>query len=273
MTDPNRIAVVTGASSGIGLEIARELVDHGFDLLVTAEDDRLDAAARELSLTGARVDAVRADLTTQEGLETLVEAVHGVGRPVDALVLNAGVANGGPFIETPLEDDLRVVALDVTATVHLAKRIVPAMAERGEGRVLVTSSVAATMPGPYYATYAASKAFGLSFAQALRHELASTGLTVTALLPGPTDTAFFRASGMERTPVARGPKDDPAKVAREAVAGMLAGRGKVVTRSLKARAQAAAGSLLPDRAKAALHAFSTRPLRGPRRENRPGGGS
>ncbi len=271
MDRPNRIAVVTGASSGIGLEIARELVDRGFDLLVTAEDDRLEAAARDLSLTGARVDAVRADLATRAGIETLVEAVHGVGRPVDALVLNAGVANGGPFVDTPLEDDLRVVALDVTATVHLMKRLVPAMAERGEGRVLVTSSVAATMPGPWYATYAASKAFVLSFALAVRHELRSTGVTVTALLPGPTDTAFFAASRMEGTRVARGPKDDPARVAKEAVAGMLAGREKVVVRSLKASAQAAAGSLLPDRAKAALHAWATRPPRTTRR--RPGDGS
>jgi short-subunit dehydrogenase len=260
-TPENKIAVVTGASSGIGLEIARELVDRGFELLVTAEDDRLTAAAQDLALTGARVDAVRADLTTPEGLDTLVEAVHGVGRPVDVLVLNAGVGNGGPFLETPLEADLGVIALNVTAPVHLAKRLVPPMVERGRGRVLVTASVAATSPGPYYATYAASKAFGLSFAEALRHELAGSGVTVTALLPGPTDTAFFEASGMEDTRVARGHKDDPVKVAGEAVDGLLAGKDKVVVRSFKARAQAAMGTVLPARAAAAMHALSTKPRR------------
>ncbi|AEG44202.1 SDR family oxidoreductase [Isoptericola variabilis] len=185
----------------------------------TGAPHRIAVVAAELALTGARVDAVRADLTTPDGLQALVEAVHAVGRPVDVLVLNAGVANGGAFLDTPLEDDLAVVALDVVAPVHLAKRLVPPMVERGGGRVLVTWSVAATMPGPYYATYAAAKAFGLSFAQALRHELRRTGVTVTALLPGPTDTAFFAAGRMQGTRLARGPKDDPARVARDAGAG------------------------------------------------------
>jgi len=257
--DVNQIAVVTGASSGIGLELARELLDHGFDVIVSAEDDALTAAAQELALSGARVDAVRADLTTSEGVETLVEAVHAVGRPVDVLALNAGVANGGPFLETPLERDLEVIALNVTAVVHLANRLVPPMVERREGRVLITSSVAAEMPGPYYATYAASKAFTLSFAEALRHELKDTGVTVTALLPGPTDTDFFESSGMEGTPVDRSGKDDPAKVAREAYEGLMKGKGKVVVRSLKTRAQTALASVLPQPASAAVHAASTKP--------------
>ncbi|PZR53099.1 oxidoreductase [Xylanimonas oleitrophica] len=259
MAGTNRVAVVTGASSGIGLEIARELIDKGFDVIVTAEDAGLTAAAQELALTGSRVDAVQADLTTREGLDSLVEAVHAVGRPVDALVLNAGVANAGPFVETPLEGDLEVVALNVTAVVYLAKKLVPPMVERGEGAVLVTSSVAGTMPGPWYATYAASKAFELSFAEAVRHELKDTGVTVTALVPGPTDTEFFEDNDMEDLPVGQGPKDDPVKVAKEAVKGLLKGDDKVVVRSFKAKMQAATGAVLPPKAQAAVHASTTKP--------------
>lgn len=255
----NQVAVVTGASSGIGLEIARELIDKGFDVIITAEDDKLDAATHELALTGARVDAVRADLTTREGLDTLVEAVHAVGRPVDALVLNAGVANPGVFVETPLEPELDVIALNVTAVVYLAKKLLPPMVERGEGRVLITSSVAAQMPGPYYATYAASKSFGLSFAEAIRQELKDTGVTVTALLPGPTETDFFDDNDMHGMPVAEGPKDDPAKVAENAVEAMLKGKDKVVVRSFKAKMQAVTGALLPQKGKAAVHGATTKP--------------
>ena len=257
--DINRIAVVTGASSGIGLEIARELIDRGFDVIVNAEDAQLETAAQELALTGARVDAVRADLRTSEGVDTLIEAVHAVGRPVDVLVLNAGVANPGPFIETPLEDDLDTIALNVTAVVVLAKRLVPPMVERREGRVLVTSSIAATMPAPYNAMYAASKSFELSFAEAVRGELKGTGVTVTALVPGPTDTEFFEANDMVDTPLGRGPKDDPAKVAKEAVDGLLDGKNKVVVRSFKAKAQAILGAVLPQPAKAAVHGRATKP--------------
>jgi short-subunit dehydrogenase len=257
--EPNRIGVVTGASHGIGLELARELIDHGFDVIVTAEDDALTAAAQDLALTGARVDAVQADLRTEEGREKLVEAVLAVGRPVDVLALNAGVGNVGPFVDTPMENDLDVVAVNVTAVVHLAKRLVPPMAERGQGHVLITSSVASTMPGPYYATYAASKAFGLSFAEALRHELKKTGVTVTALLPGPTDTDFFTGGGQTRTPMGKAPKDDPAKVARDAFTAMMNGKDKVVVHSVKSKAMSAMGAVLPQKAKTALHGASNKP--------------
>ena len=147
--------------------------------------------------TGAQIQPVRADLATFCGVEQLLEAITATGRQVDALALNAGVGNGGAFIDVPLADEERLIALNIGSTVHLAKRILPDMVARGAGRVLFTSSVASQMPGPYYATYAASKAFIQSFAQALRYELKDTGVTVTALLPGPTDTEFFERAGME----------------------------------------------------------------------------
>ena len=199
MTDSRPLAVVTGASSGIGRELARQFATNGFDVVVAAEDDDLASAANDLAGSGANVQAVQADLSTREGAEKLMEAIAAAGRQVDALALNAGVGNGGAFVDVPLADEERLIALNIGSTVHLAKRIVPDMARRGAGRVLFTSSVASQMPGPYYATYAASKAFIQSFAQALRYELKDTGVTVTALLPGPTDTEFFERAGMEGT--------------------------------------------------------------------------
>jgi len=257
------LALVTGASSGIGLELARTFAENGFDLIICAEDAGISVAAEAISAEGgAAVRSVRADLATYEGVEELVQAVTATGRPLDALALNAGIANGGPFIETPLEDDLRVVQLDVASVVHLSKRLLPAMVARGSGKVLLTGSVASLMPGPYHATYAASKAFVLSFAEAIRYELKDTGVTVTALLPGPTDTEFFEASHMEDTRVAQGPKDDPAKVAQEGFAGLMAGKDEVKVTSLKARAQTALSHVLPDRAKPAAMAPMTKPKDG-----------
>ena len=253
------LAVVTGGSSGIGLELARRFAEEGFDLVVAADEPQITLAADALSAAGNAVQAVQTDLGTAEGVQALVDAVQATGRPVDALALNAGTGAGGAFVETPLEGDLRVIAVDVVGTVRLAKALVPAMVRRGAGRVLVTSSTASLMPGPYYATYAASKSFVQSFAEALRHELDDSGVTVTALLPGPTDTAFFARAGMEDTPVGRGPKDDPADVADQAFEAMMDGKDKIEVRSLKTKMQSAAAAVLPDRAKAAVHAAFTKP--------------
>jgi len=249
------LAVVTGASSGIGLHIAAELARRGHDLVVCAEDERLDDAMATLAEVGRHVVVqVRADLATAEGVEELVTEVQALGKPVDVLVLNAGVAVSGPFVDTPLEDDLRLVALNVTSVVHAAKRLLPDMVRRGDGAVLVTSSVAATMPGPWYATYAASKAFLLSFAEAVRYELDGTGVTVTALMPGPTDTDFFSRAGMEDTVVDDMHKDDPADVARDGVEAMLRGDDHVVAHSWRNKVQAGLLKGMPEKVKAATHA-------------------
>jgi len=254
------LALVTGASSGIGLELARQFAEHGYDLIITAEDDELAEAEASLAGTGVSVRAVKADLSTDDGVERLWAAVAEGGRPLDAAALNAGIGVNGDFTrDIPLADDLRLIAVNVTAVVHLAKRLLPPMVERGAGRVLITSSVAATMPGPYYATYAASKAFLQSFAQAIRFELKDTGVTVTALQPGPTDTEFFDRAGMEDTKVAQAKKDDPAEVAKDGFEALMAGKDRVVAGSAKNKAQVAAGKLLPETGRAAVHAGQTKP--------------
>ncbi|WP_307867793.1 SDR family NAD(P)-dependent oxidoreductase [Umezawaea beigongshangensis] len=241
------LAVVTGASSGIGLELARVFADNGFDLVVAAEDDRIHDVVPDLVERGALVEAVKVDLGAFEGVERLVGAVQRDGEPPEAVAINAGIGVGGDFTrDTELEEHLRLVNLNVTSAVHLAKRVLPGMVERGSGRVLFTSSIAATGPGPFQSTYAASKAFLSSFAEALREELKDTGVTVTALMPGPTDTDFFRRADMEDTRVGTGPKDDAATVAREGFDALMAGKDKVVAGGLKNRVQAAASQLLPD---------------------------
>jgi short-subunit dehydrogenase len=253
MSDANGLAVITGASSGIGLELARQFAEHGFDLIVAAEDDELTAAAGSLDGADVQVDAVRVDLATPAGVEQLYERIQASNRPVDALALNAGIGSGGAFVETELEDELKLVDLNVRSVVHLAKLVVRDMVARGEGRVLITSSIASTMPGSFQAVYNASKSFDQSFALALRNELKDTGITVTSLMPGPTDTEFFERAGMLDTKVGSGDKDDPVDVARDGFEALMAGDERVVSASLSTKIQARAGRVLPDSVKAEMH--------------------
>jgi len=254
-----QLAVVTGASSGIGLGLTREFATNGFSVLMCADGDEVHAVAAQLTAEGLPVTAVQADLATAAGVNALVQAVHQTGRPLDAIALNAGIGNAGAFSESSLEEDIRLIELNVVAPVRLTKAVLPEMVARGSGKVLITSSIASTMPGPYYATYAASKAFIQSFAEAVRYEVRDSGVTITALLPGPTDTDFFDRAGMQDTPVDDGPKDDPAEVARDGFTALMAGDDKVVAGSFKNKLQAAGARLLPDTAKAAVHAAQTKP--------------
>jgi uncharacterized protein len=253
-----KFAVITGASSGIGYEFARVCAEENFQVLLVA-DHGVDEAAERLRAGGAAVTALQADLSTFDGNEGVAAAIQQSSKPVDVLALNAGTAVAGPFLDTALERDLALIQLNIGSVVHLSKRLLPAMAARGEGRVLITSSIAATMPGPYYATYAASKAYLLSFAEAIRYELKDTGVTVTALLPGPTDTEFFDRAGMQNTPVKEADKDDPAEVARDAFKAVMAGDDKLVAGSVKNLLQATAARVLPEQVKAARHAAQTKP--------------
>lgn len=258
------LAVVTGASSGIGLALARRCAEHGFDLVIAADEPGVRSAERELRAAGAAagagtVVAVEVDLATAEGVERLDRAVRDTGRPVDALLLNAGVGAGGAFVDVPMADDLRVIDLNVRSVVHLAKLIVPRMVARGEGRVLITASIAAGLPGVFQSTYNASKAFDLSFAEALREELKDSGVTVTALLPGPTDTPFFARNDMDDTRIATGPKDDPEDVAADGFEAMMNGDERVVSSSLLTKVEHLGGRFLPDRVKAELNRIMAAP--------------
>jgi short-subunit dehydrogenase len=248
-----QLAVITGASSGIGLELAKQFAQHGYDLLITAESGRIEEAARELRSLGAKVSTTQADLATPEGVESLYARITAEGRPVDAICINAGVGVGGPFLETPLEKELNLINLNVVSVVHLAKRVLPDMVARGEGRVLFTASIAAEMPGPFEAVYAASKAFVLSFAEAVRNELKDTNVVITALQPGATETNFFHRAGMDDTKVGANKKSDPADVAREGFEALMKGKDHVVSAMTKEKVQVAVGQIIPEKVKAEQH--------------------
>jgi short-subunit dehydrogenase len=249
------LAVVTGASSGIGYELARQFAEHGFDLLIAAEDAGIERAAAQLRRDGGpQVRTCQTDLATYDGVERLYQDIERTGRPVEAIAINAGRGAGGDFTrDTDLRDELNIIDVNVTSTVHLAKRVLPDMVRRGAGKVLFTSSIASTMPGSFQAVYNASKSFVQSFSEAVRNELKDTGVTVTSLMPGPTDTAFFERADMTDTKVGAGPKDDPAKVAEQGFEALMKGDDHVVAGSFMNKVQAVAGKALPDPAKAQLH--------------------
>jgi uncharacterized protein len=253
------LAVVTGASTGIGRALAQQLVDHGFDVVVVADEPRIHEAAAELGASGRQVTAVQADLATADGVQEAWTAVTRTGRTPYAAVLNAGIGVNGRFDQTALEDDLALVDLNVRSTVHLAKLATRAMVAAGDGRVLITSSIAAVAPGPYHATYAASKAFVHSFATGIREELKDTGVTVTSLMPGPTETEFFSRADMEDTRIGQMDKDDAGDVARDGYEALMAGRASVVAGSFMNRVQAELGTHLPDALAAPLLARMTKP--------------
>jgi uncharacterized protein len=259
-TKARPLAVVTGASSGIGFELAKQFAQNGFDLLVAAEDAGIVQAAEKLERLGARVESLQVDLAKFEGVERLYERIQSLERPLEAIAINAGVGVGGDFArDTRLEDELNLISLNVTSSVHLAKRVVKDMVARGKGRILFTSSIAATMPGPFEAVYAASKAFLLSFAEAIRNELKDTGVTITALMPGPTETNFFHRAGMDDTRVGADKKDSPELVARQGFEALMAGTDKVVAGSFKNKAMAAAAAVLPPTTTAEFHRTLSEP--------------
>jgi short-subunit dehydrogenase len=253
MTGTRPLALVTGASSGIGLGLARQFAGHGYDLIINAEDMAIQAAAAELAATGAQVQPVRADLATDDGVEQLCTALTAAGRPLDVAALNAGVGEGGPFLDTDLTAEFEIIDVNVKSTVHLAKKVLRDMAARDEGKVLITSSIASTMPGSFQAVYNASKSFLQSFAEALANELKDTGITITSLMPGPTETNFFHRADMDDTKVGQSSKDDPAEVAKQGFEALMKGKQRVVAGSLKTKAQGVANKVLPDKAKAAAH--------------------
>jgi len=252
-------AVITGASSGIGLELAKVFAEHGYDVLLTAEDQGLEDAAQRVRAKDVSASTFRVDLASADGVQRLYDRIRAAGRPVDVIAINAGVGVGGPFVETDLENELNLIRLNVLSTVHLAKLVVRDMAARNEGRVLFTSSIAADMPAPFEAVYGASKAFVQSFSEALRNELKDTNITVTALQPGATETNFFRRAEMEDTKVGAGKKDDPAEVARDAYKALMAGKDHVVAGSVKNKVQDTLAKFASEKTSAQLHRKQSEP--------------
>lgn len=250
MATPRLLAVVTGASSGIGLELARQCAEHGFDLMLAA-DQPLDEAAAIVRALGANVDCVEADLATATGVERLHAAIG--ARPVEALLANAGHGLGHAFLDQDFHEVRHVIDTNITGTVDLIQRVGRQMRTNGRGRILITGSIAGFMPGSFQAVYNGTKAFIDSFSFALRNELKDSGVTVTCLMPGATDTRFFARADMLDTQVgADDDKADPADVARTGFEAMMDGEGDVVA-GWKNKVQAAMANVTPSAVLAERH--------------------
>ena len=226
-SDTRPLAIVTGASSGIGYELAKCCAQNGYDLLVAADEPAINDAAQAFRQLGASAEAVQADLATIEGVDRLYAAAK--GRPVEALLANAGRGLGKGFLDQDFNDVRRVIDTNVTGTLYLIHKVGRDMRARGRGRILITGSIAGFMPGTYQAVYNASKAFLDSFSFALRHELKDTGVTVTCLMPGATETDFFERADMLDTKIGTAKKDAAADVAKTGFDAMMQGKGDVVT--------------------------------------------
>ncbi|MEP9401230.1 SDR family NAD(P)-dependent oxidoreductase [Sphingomonas silueang] len=252
MSASKPLAVITGASTGIGYELAKIACGEGYDLIVAADEPQIEIAARDVAAS-----AVQADLSTFEGNDMLLAAVG--DRPIDLLIANAGRGLGHAFIEQDVADWRRVIDTNVTGTTYLLQQVARAMAARGQGRILITGSIAGLIPGSYQAVYNATKAYLDSFAYALREELKDSGVTITVLMPGPTDTPFFARAGMLDTPVGRDDgKEDPAKTARNGWDAVMAGSAHVVS-GAKNKVQAALSHVTPDRVLAKMHTNMAKP--------------
>jgi short-subunit dehydrogenase len=261
MAEATKLALVTGASTGIGFELAKLFARDGYELVIAADEARIYVAAQELSRIGREVTPVEVDLRTEEGVASLYEKATANGRRLDAAAINAGIGRAGRFVDGDLHEDLAIVDLNVRSTVHLARLVLGDMADRGSGRVLFTSSTVAAMPGSYQSIYNASKSFVQNFAEALHDEMRDTGVTVTALMPGPVDTEFFTRAKMRNTPVGGPlPKDDPADVARQGYDALMRGDKKVVAASLMSKALGAANMVLPDGVKARMNRLIAKPM-------------
>jgi uncharacterized protein len=226
-SDTRPLAIVTGASAGIGYELAKCCAEQGFDLLIAADQPSINEAAQEFRALGVAVEAVEADLATLDGVDRLYAATH--GRAVEALLANAGHGLGHGFLDQDFEAVRHIIDTNITGTLYLIQKVGRDMRARGQGRILITGSVAGFMPGTFQAVYGGTKAFLNSFSFALRNELKDTGVTVTCLMPGATETEFFERADMLDTEVGQQEKDDPADVAKAGFDAMMKGEGDVVT--------------------------------------------
>jgi len=250
------LAIVTGASTGIGYELAKICATEGFDLIIAADESTIQRAANEIAVGGAKVEAVEVDLATTEGVDKLLAAVN--GRPVAALLANAGRGLGKAFVEQDFNEVRRVIDTNVTGTVYLLQKVARDMRARGEGRILITGSIAGFMPGTFQAIYNGTKAFLDSFSFALRAELKESGVTVTCLMPGATETEFFERADMMDTKIGQSKKDDPADVARTGYDAMMRGDGDVVSGWMN-KLRTAIASVTPSAVLAEMHRGMAQP--------------
>jgi short-subunit dehydrogenase len=250
------LAMITGASAGIGYELAKCCAEDGFDLVIAADEPEIDKAAQTFRSLGVAVDAIEADLATREGVDKVCATLK--GRPLDVLIANAGHGLGGAFLEQNFAEVEHVIDTNITGTIYLIHEVGRQMLDRGQGRILIVGSIAGFMPGSFTAVYNGTKAFIDSFSFALRNELKGTGVTVTCLMPGATETDFFERAGMLDTKIGQAQKDDPAEVARIGFEAMMRGDGDIVS-GWKNKLQSAAAAVTPSETLAEMHRKKAEP--------------
>lgn len=250
MNNTNQYALITGATSGIGYELAKLFAADGYNLVIVARNqDELDAKASELKQNGITVIPFPKDLFDPEEAFALYAELKSQGIRIDVLVNNAGQGVYGEFEETDIDRELDIINLNISSLVVLTKLFVKEMISRNSGKILNTASIASKSPGPWQAVYHGTKAFVLSFTEAIREELRNTEITVTALMPGVTDTDFFNKADMQDSKAVQDKESmaDPAKVARDGYEALMAGKDKVVS-GFKNKVQVGLGNIMPDSA-------------------------
>jgi short-subunit dehydrogenase len=247
----NTLAVITGASTGIGLELARLCADQDFELVIAADEPRINEAATELSQR-TPCTAVECDLSTLEGVDKLISAIEATGRPVEVLVANAGRGLGQAFLDQNLEESLKVCHTNIDGTLALIHEVARSMRSRRQGRILITGSIAGLMPGTFSAVYNGTKAFLDSFSVALNNELKDSGVSVTCLMPGATETEFFKRAGMTDTKVGTDEKASAADVAKTGFDALMKGELTVVA-GLGNKMRAIMSHIVPDSMLAQMH--------------------
>jgi short-subunit dehydrogenase len=256
MASRGKLAVITGASSGIGFELAKCCAAKGFELVIAADEPEIEDAAKELRSHGVGVETVEADLATIEGVDKLYSAIK--GRPVDALLANAGRGLGHGFLDQDFDEARHVVDTNITGTIYLIHKVGNDMRRQGSGKILITGSIAGFMPGSFQAVYNATKAFLDSFSDAIRNELKDTGITVTCLMPGATETKFFERANLMDTKIGQSEKMDPAEVAKQGFEAMMDGKDGVIT-GWKNKLQVAETRILPASMQAETHRKQAEP--------------
>jgi short-subunit dehydrogenase len=242
MSERRAFAIVTGASTGIGLALAMRCAKEGYDLLIAANEPAIEAAAAALRGLGVAVAAMQVDLSTRDGVATLYAAAD--GRPIDLLFANAGRGLGRGFLDQDIDQATHVIETNISGTLWLIHKIGNEMRRRNKGRILITGSIAGFVPGSFQAVYNGSKAFLNSFSFALREELKGTEVTVTCLMPGATETEFFQRADMMDTAVGTIAKDDPTEVANIGFDALMRGDGDIIS-GFKNKVQIAAANVIP----------------------------
>ncbi len=248
MNTNNQCALITGATSGIGYELARLFAENNYDLVIVArnEDELSDTANRLKQKYNIDVITISEDLFTQDAAFELCDKIKENNIKVDVLVNDAGQGYYGKFVDTDIYRELDIINLNIASLVILTKHFLKEMVARGDGKILNLSSIASKVPGPYQSIYHGTKAFVQSFTEAIRAEVKDTGVTVTALLPGATDTDFFnKADMLESKVVQEGKLDDPVKVAKDGFDALMRGDDKAVS-GFKNKLQVAMSNVTPD---------------------------